>query len=164
MSQITKKALAESLKNMLAEKPLDKITVVDIVNDCGVNRQTFYYHFQDIYDLMEWTFLKEAAAVLQGNKTYETWQQGYLQIFQYVSDNRALMRNVYYSMNREVLEYYLYDVMYHMLIAVIQEQAEGLSVQEEDQKFIADFYKYVFVGFILELDSHRHENGSSKNC
>ena len=53
MSEITKKALAASLKKLLEQKTLDKITVVDLAEDCGVNRQTFYYHFQDIYDLVE---------------------------------------------------------------------------------------------------------------
>ena len=75
MSKITKKALAASLKKLLAERPLDKITVIDIVNDCEVNRQTFYYHFQDIYDLLEWVYLNEATKALDGKNTYDTWQQ-----------------------------------------------------------------------------------------
>ena len=56
MAQTTKRALAASLKKLAAKKPLDKITVIDITEDCGVNRQTFYYHFQDIFDLVEWIF------------------------------------------------------------------------------------------------------------
>ena len=61
MSQTTKRALSASLKKLLAKKPLDKITVTDIAEDCEVGRQTFYYHFQDIYDLMEWTFTEETS-------------------------------------------------------------------------------------------------------
>lgn len=53
MSQITKRALEQSLKNLLREKPLSKITVTDITEDCGISRMTFYYHFKDIYDLVE---------------------------------------------------------------------------------------------------------------
>ena len=59
MSQTTKRALAQSLKHLMEQKPLEKITVVDISEDCGVNRQTFYYHFQDIYDLIEWIYINE---------------------------------------------------------------------------------------------------------
>lgn len=55
MSQITKRALAASLKNMLLKKPLNKITINDIAEDCVIIRMTFYYHFKDIYDLVEWT-------------------------------------------------------------------------------------------------------------
>ena len=61
MSQTTKRALSASLKNMLLQKPLSKITVNDIAEDCGVSRMTFYYYFTDIYDLVEWTCQEEAA-------------------------------------------------------------------------------------------------------
>ena len=54
MSQFTKRALEDSLKHLLLQKPLNKITINDIAEDCGINRMTFYYHFKDIYDLVEW--------------------------------------------------------------------------------------------------------------
>ena len=54
MSTITKRALEASLKKLVKTKPLNKITVSDITDDCGINRMTFYYHFKDIYDLVEW--------------------------------------------------------------------------------------------------------------
>ena len=59
MSQVTKRALEQSLKNLLLKKPLTKITINDIAEDCGINRMTFYYHFKDIYDLVEWSCLEE---------------------------------------------------------------------------------------------------------
>ena len=61
MSDITKRALSASLKSLLLEKPIDKVSVLDITNRCGVKRQTFYYHFQDIADLVEWTCLDDAS-------------------------------------------------------------------------------------------------------
>lgn len=150
MSQITKKALSASLKKLLSQKPLDKITVIDIVEDCEVNRQTFYYHFQDIYDLVEWMFLTGAAAALNGKKTYDTWQQGFLQVFEYALENKDLVINTYHSMSRDQLERYLYDVTYNLLIGVVEEQASGMAVNENDKKFIADFYKFAFVGLMLD--------------
>ena len=54
MSNITKHALAESLKKLLLKKPLNKITINDLTTDCGISRMAFYYHFKDIYDLVEW--------------------------------------------------------------------------------------------------------------
>lgn len=72
MSQITKRALEASLKNLLLQKPLNKITINDITEDCGINRMTFYYHFKDIYDLVEWACLEDATKALEGKKTAET--------------------------------------------------------------------------------------------
>ena len=76
MSEITKRALEQSLKNLLLKKPLNKITINDIAEDCGINRMTFYYHFKDIYDLVEWSCLEDAQKALKEKKTYDTWQEG----------------------------------------------------------------------------------------
>ena len=89
MSQMTKRALVASLKELLAEKPLDKITVTDLTEHCGVNRMTFYYHFKDIYDLVEWACIENATRALAGQKTYDTWQQGFLQILQAVQRDKV---------------------------------------------------------------------------
>lgn len=150
MSQTTKRALAASLKKLLLKKPLDKITITDIAEDCEVNRQTFYYHFKDIYDLIEWICLEDAAKVLDGKKTYDTWQTGFLQIFEALLTNRPFIMNVYHSISREQVELYLYKVTYGLLIGVIEEQAAAMCVRDEDKQFIADFYKYAFVGLVLE--------------
>ncbi len=150
MAQTTKKALAASLKRLLTEKPLDKITVVDIIEDCEVNRQTFYYHFKDIFDLIEWIYKSEATKALDGKKTYDTWQQGILQVFEYVLENKTFVKNTYNSNNREHLERYLYNETYNLLIGVIEEKADGMIVREDDKAFIAHFYKYGFVGIMLD--------------
>ena len=105
MSQVTKRALEASLKNLLLKKPLSKITISDITEDCGINRMTFYYHFKDIYDLVEWSCQEDASKALAGNKTYETWQQGFLQLFKAVQDNKPFIMNVYHSVSREQVFY-----------------------------------------------------------
>ena len=78
----TKLALEASLKNLLLKKPVDKITITDLTNDCGITRMAFYYHFKDIYDLVEWSCYEDASKALHGKKTYETWQEGLMQIFE----------------------------------------------------------------------------------
>jgi probable dihydroxyacetone kinase regulator len=150
MSQITKIALANSLKKFLNHNTLDKITVKDIVEDCGVNRQTFYYHFQDIYDLVEWIFITEGMKALDGKNTSDSWQEGFLQVFHYVQENKPLVVNTFHSIGRDHLERFLYNEVYKMLIGVVNEQAEGLKVSEENKTFIADFYKYAFVGIMMD--------------
>ena len=150
MSQVTKRALAASLKHLLLQKPLHKITINDIAEDCGINRMTFYYHFKDIYDLIEWTCEEDASRALAGQKTYDTWQQGLLQIFEAVQENKPFIMNVYHSVSREQVENYLYKLPSELLIGVVREKAEGMSVREEDQEFLATVYKYAFVGLMLD--------------
>ena len=150
MNNITKNALEESLKKFLLQKPLDKITISDLTTDCGISRMAFYYHFKDIYDLVEWSCIEDASRALQGKKTYDTWQQGFLQILQAVQRDKVFFTNVYHSISREHIESYLYRVTYDLMIGVVEEKAVGMTVREEDKEFIADFYKYAFVGLTLE--------------
>lgn len=135
---------------MLLKKPVNKITISDITEDCGINRMTFYYHFKDIYDLVEWSCVEDAARALDGKKTYDTWQQGFQQIFQAVLDNKPFVQNVYQSVNREQVETYLYSLTHNLLIGVIEEKAAGMQVRDEDKEFIADFFKFAFVGLMLD--------------
>ena len=154
MSQVTKRALVASLKNQLLKKPLDKVTISDITDDCGISRMTFYYHFKDIYDLIEWAFEEEASRILEGKKDYDTWQQGYLRIFEDLNANKPFIMNVYRSISREKVENYLYRITYDLLIHVINEKAKGMNVRDEDKKFLANFYKYAFVGLVLDWIKH----------
>lgn len=150
MAQTTKLALELSLKRLLLSKPLDKITVTDIAQDCGISRMTFYYHFQDIYDLVEWSCQEDARRVLAGNRTADTWQTGFLAIFRTVRANKPFIMNVYHCVSRQRVEKYLYEVTYDLLIGVVKEEAQGLNVCEEDQQFIAHVFKYAFVGLMLD--------------
>ena len=150
MSQVTKRALEASLKKLLLERPLDKITVTDIAEDCGINRMTFYYHFRDIYDLVEWACIEDASKALQGKKTYETWQEGLLQIFEAVQENKPFILNAYRCISREQMERFLYQLTYGLIRGVVEEQSQGTAITEEDKSFIAEFYKYSFVGVMLD--------------
>ena len=150
MSQVTKRALEQSLKNLLLKKPLTKITVADITEDCGINRMTFYYHFKDIYDLVEWACLEDAKRALDEKKTYETWQQGLLQIFEAVQENKPFIMNVYRCVHAEQAEKYLQPLVDSLLLGVIEEESAGMTVREEDKKFIAQVYSYIFIGLMLD--------------
>ena len=84
MASSTKEALGNALKQMLAVKPIDKITVKDLVEVCGVNRQTFYYHFDDVYDLLEWVFEEDTNKALPHEIRYEMWRDNVIEWFQYL--------------------------------------------------------------------------------
>lgn len=149
MPNTTKAALEESLKRLLLKKPLDKITITDITTDCGISRMAFYYHFKDIYDLVEWSCVEDGTKALQGKKTSESWTEGLTQIFEAVLENKPFIMNVYRNVDRERIENYLFKLTYDLIVGVVEEKSKGLNITEEDKKFIADFYKYGFVGIML---------------
>lgn len=146
----TKLALETSLKNLLLKKPVDKITITDLTNDCGITRMAFYYHFKDIYDLVEWSCYEDASKALHGKKTYETWQEGLMQIFEAVMENKPFIMNVYHALSREQIENYLFRLTRDLIMNVIKECSKDMSITASEQSFIADFYKYSFVGVMLD--------------
>ena len=145
MSNTTKIALEDSLKRLLLRKPLDKITITDITTDCGISRMAFYYHFKDIYDLVEWCCVEDGTKALQGKKTYDSWTEGLTQVFEAVLENKPFIMNVYRCVSREKMENYLYMLTYHLIAGVVEEKCKGKNVTQEDKQFIANFYKYGFV-------------------
>ncbi|MCH4266559.1 MAG: TetR/AcrR family transcriptional regulator [Solobacterium sp.] len=150
MSDLTKKVLAQSLKQLASEKPIEKITISEIAKMSGVNRQTFYYHFSDIYDLIEWIYTTEAAKVLGSHHTYDTWQEGLTEILAYIQSDRAFVMSTYHSLSRENLERFLYSRTEVLVRDVVDELSRNKNVSEEDRAFIADFYKYAFTGLVLD--------------
>lgn len=150
MSQVTKHALEEALRELLVTKPLDKITISDITDRCGVNRMTFYYHFKDIYDLVEWTCEEEARRTIADKRSYKSWQEGYLAIFELVRSKRDFFFPVYRSISRDRVENYLYRVTYDLLAGVVDELSAGMSLREDDKRFVTNLYKYALVGLLLD--------------
>ncbi len=150
VSNTTKIALEASLKKLLVQKPLDKITINDITSDCGISRMSFYYHFKDIYDLVEWCCVEDGKRALQDKKTYDTWQEGVCQIFEAVMENKTFILNVYRSVGRGKVERYLHKLTYQLIVGVVDEKSTQADLTEEDKAFIAEFYKYGFVGMMLD--------------
>lgn len=150
MSNTTKLALEASLKKLLLHKKIDKITINDLTADCGISRMSFYYHFKDIYDLVEWACVEDGRKVLQGKKTYDTWQEGMNQVFEAVQENKPFILNVYSAVSREKIESYLYKLTYGLIADVVEEKCHGIDLRETDKAFIAEFYKYGFVGIMLD--------------
>lgn len=149
MSQTTERAIAAALKKLLQQKPLNKITISDIANECGINRMTFYYHFKDIYDLIEWMCTEEAKQSLEGNESVENWQQGMLNLLHALLDDKPFIMEIYHSVSREQIEIYCYRVIYALFKKVIDDVSVDMNVSEEDKKFIVDIYKYAMAGMLL---------------
>jgi len=150
MLKNSKEMCAESLKKMLEKKALDHITVKDIVEDCNISRQAFYYHFKDIYDLVEWILLEEVSTALANNRNIDTWQQGYCHVLMWMRDNKILIINTYRSNGHEYLETFMYNILFDVIYPVVEEQANGMSVRNKHKKFIAHFYSLAIVAMGLD--------------
>ena len=149
-SDATKVAMSNALKDLLKKKKLSKITINDIASACNISRMTFYYHFQDIYDLTEWTLEEAAGRAIGENRTYESWQQGFEGLLRELQANQTLILNIYRSMDREMIERYLLKKAESLLMPVVEQESHGLPVNEENKRRVAIFYSYAFLGVLME--------------
>ena len=140
-SALTKKNMIASLKKLMKKKPLHKISVREITEDCGVNRQTFYYHFQDIYDMVKWMYQQEALVLLAEHDNILLWQDGLLRLFHYLDDNREVCLCALNSVSHAELKRMLYDDVHDILKRVIVNIGRDLpNVKEEYVEFLTHFY------------------------
>ena len=150
MTQMTKQALADSLKRLLTKQRLEKITVTELVDDCGVNRQTFYYHFHDIYDLIDWMLQEEAERILS-KEDFGDWLAGLERIMEWLVENRVVVLNVYHSIRHETLSDYIRRVIYPYTEQIVRrEAAEIKTAQEEDIAFVTDMITVAATGYLMD--------------
>ena len=95
---------------------------------------------------------------MEGKKTYDTWQEGFLNIFSAVQANKPLIMNVYRCVSRERIEQYLNPLICSLILGVVEEKSAEMPVSEADKRFIANFYEYAFIGVMLEwIDNNMRE-------
>lgn len=142
MANTTKRALAASLKKLLTKTTLDKITIQQLVDDAEVSRKTFYYHFQDVYDLLEWALVDEGKQVLEGNITADTWQKGLGNVLEYLQDNRTVILNIFRSVRSDVdyLKIHVSNLILPLMERIFDEQPDHEKITPEDREFILRFY------------------------
>ncbi|MBR4473306.1 MAG: TetR/AcrR family transcriptional regulator C-terminal domain-containing protein [Oscillospiraceae bacterium] len=157
MASGTKDALASALRQMMKVKPIDKITVKDIVEICGVNRQTFYYHFDDIDNLLEWVFEDDAERVLPKEVTYEHWREDMVIFIDYLENSSSFTLNVYNSNSRLYMLRYLKSKLKACIESFAIIVSDGKNISRQDFEFITEFYATLAIGYIAQwLDSGMH--------
>ena len=148
----TKKALASVLKDKMCRKPLSKITVSEIIDDCGVNRKTFYYHFQDIYDLLHWMLDQEAVEIVKDFDLITDYEDAIHFIMNYVEENEHILNCAFDSMGRDHLKQFFFSdfigIARKLIIGV--EKELDCQLDEPFRDFLCRFYTEAVAGVLSE--------------
>lgn len=150
MSQLTKKAIVETFVRLLNERPLNKITVKDIVEECGINRNTFYYHFEDIPSLVEEILRTEAEQVIGKNQDTVAWEDAFIDAADFALKNKRAVYHIYNSVSRDVVDRYLNAIAEYVMCRFVEHMSEGIAAHEQDKALIVHFYKAALVGMIVD--------------
>lgn len=148
-SNITKKAIAKAVKSLTKEKPFDKISVRDITDYCGLNRQTFYYHFQDKYELLSWIYYNEAFLPIMDGISFENWSERIHKLFA-----RMKKEKYFYSNTIKHAENYFQEYLMKIAETIIREAIEAIDeidfLKEADRILISRFYAFGVCGTVLQ--------------
>lgn len=150
MPNRTKEMLAESLMKLLARRTLDKITIQDIVDDCGYNRQTFYYHFHDIYDLIDWIFAAQTQELIEKCRACGSLDVGVEAVIAYMRENRRLILNVLRSVNGEKLLDNLYGSAQSIVLSALENHPGVQELSAEYRELVAEGFKYALAGLLID--------------
>lgn len=158
MSGFTKEIIARTLMELLEEKPMSKITVKDIVERCGVNRNTFYYHFRDIPDVVEFTLKKKWDEILGSPQEKSSILECMEEIIELVSENRKLMLNMYRSVKRDTFLHYMNEVALYIITEYFHKNLDQFHLTEEEIQILIKYYKCLFIGILMDWLDHNLES------
>lgn len=151
-SQLTKKALSDALKSLMETKPLNKITIHELVEKCGVNRKTFYYHFEDIYALLKWTLEQEAIDIVDRYDLIAERSKVIDFALDYIEQNLAMLRNIFHSVgSSEIRRLFCSDIykpIYRLVCNV--EERRGIHVKESYKAFLSKFLTEAISGILMD--------------
>jgi len=148
----TKKALADSLKKFMRSKPLSKISVSEIVADCGMNRKTFYYHFEDIYALIKWILEQEAIEVVKSFDLMIAPEEAIAFVIDYVNDNKHILCCAYDTMGREEMKRFFYADFQGVTESIINSVCDenAISIDQGFKEILISFYTEALVGMLID--------------
>ncbi len=144
MSQLTKKAIMECFTRKIEQQPLDRIRVKDIVEECGITRNTFYYHFADVFDLAKQTLILRLGEMNQS----ETWDSFLLLIARQMATNKRTILHLFRSPKSGEINRFMTDLLEMVMNRIFDDLAAGKTVPVENRKLIIDFYSDALTGTV----------------
>lgn len=149
MAKFTRQAIMYSLLKLLQEKSIDKITVKDICELCEINRNTFYYYYSDIYQVLEELLKFETEKSLKEDQKYESFYEDFLKRYHLIIEYKKAVYNLYNSKNRDLILKYFQDITEDFVEKYVYKEVKGKKLLPEDIKFIIDFYSSSMIGNIF---------------
>ena len=154
MSSLTRKAIIESFLKLLDERPLNRISVRDIVEDCGVNRNTYYYHFADLPALIDAIVKDDADRIALEGAGLQSLSDCLRAALQFTTEHRRAVYHIYSSASRDIIEQYLMDICDYVVQKFIDNVSAGMDVSEEDRAVLVQFHKCECFGQVIDWLNH----------
>lgn len=150
MANFTKPAIKASFMKLLNERPLNKISVRDIVEDCGINRNSFYYHFRDIPALLGEIITEETEKLIREYPSISSLDECFRAAFQFAQDNRNAVMHIYHSLNREMFTKDALKRCEYAVSSYITTVYPDDRICQADQQIVIRFIKCQLYGMCID--------------
>jgi len=150
MANFTQKAIKDTFISLLEEHPLSDITVKNIVETCGINRNSFYYHYHDIPTLIEEIVKEQAEAIIRKYPSVSSIVECFDALIEFASERKRAIMHIYRSVSREVFERNLMEVSEYFVRSFIDTALANEKISAQDKQTIINYYKCVGFGLIID--------------
>lgn len=160
----TKKLISETLKSIMRKKPFSKITVSEIISECGVNRKTFYYHFEDIYALLKWMLEEEAIEVVKHFDLLVDYEEAIRFVMRYVDENEYIISCAYDSIGRDEMKRFFYKDFVGVVASVIDAAEANFKnkIDPDFKEYVAKFYTEAISGMLIDWVKEKDKGDREK--
>ena len=145
-----KKMIMETFWTLLKEKPYNKITVKLIVERCGVNRNTFYYYFQDIPTLTEEILKHEIDLLIDKHCRVGSLKECVFLLVNFFAENKKSVMHLYRYLPRDIFIAHLDQLLYRLVRMYIENIVSALDLQIDNEELVIRFFKCLLVGVFLD--------------
>ncbi len=150
MREDMKAVIADTFSQMLDKEDIDKITVTKLIAECHISRQTFYYHFKDIMDVLEWTFRRATQELVQKSLNEEDRLGALTTYVAFVRQNRKKFERLLYSRRWVQIEGMLVEAVTVYLVQIARSKVPELDLSVDDLEVMLRFYACGMVGVLLQ--------------
>ncbi|MDD7309154.1 MAG: TetR/AcrR family transcriptional regulator [Eubacteriales bacterium] len=150
MASFTKKAIVQTFLKLLDDRPLNQITVKDIVEACGINRNSFYYHFEDLPSLMEEILKDEADRIINEHASVSSLEDCLCVAIDFALKHKRAVMHTYGATNRALYEQYLDRVSQYVVSEYVNMKFKEIPADPADKELLIHFFKCILIGGALD--------------
>lgn len=160
----TKMLLANTLKDLLEKKSFSKVTVTEIITLSKVNRNTFYYHFEDIYDLLRWLLEQEAINIVKDYDSKDEIDMAINFTLSYIEKNRSFLKNILFSVGEKDLRRFFSKDFREIIgnFIKIDEEELGIKIDDQYRNVLTMYFTEAIAGLLIESLNKKYEISNAK--
>lgn len=151
-----KPLIAKNLLEMLKTKHLEKITIKELVDACGISRQAFYYHFKDILDVLAWWAQEQSKMLVAASLAAENMREGVEVFLDSAIQGREIVRSLLGSRWRAQMEAMMVNMVSSYLREMLQKTHPDVALSPANLDAYIHFHSYGLVGMIFEYIVERN--------